>query len=195
LRRKYSRCCFSAPPRALHADREGEPLRDVERLEDLDLLLEADVGRVADRVGQRAGLADRAQPGADALVDAAQLEDLLDHGAVLALELTGAAVDRDVVRAFGHLDAEAAGVVGVGGAGDAAGDAGQLHGTGAAGEADAVGHRSDGADLGKCVVVARDEQHAILVTDVDGERHVHGGEDHGVVQRDENQRGHLKLHL
>ena len=35
----------------------------------------------------------------------------------------------------------------------------------------------------------------ILVTDVDGKRHVHGGEDHGVVQRDENQRGHLKLHF
>ena len=176
-------------------DREREPLGDVERLEDLDLLLEADVRRVADRVGQRAGLADRAQPRADALVDAAELEDLLDHGAVLALELAGLAVDGHVVRAFGHLDAEAAGVVRVGGAGDTAGDAGELHGAGAAGEADAVGHRSDGADLGERVVMARDEQYAILVTDVDRERHVHGGEDHGVVQRDENQRGHLKLHL
>ena len=154
-----------------------------------------DVGRVADRVGQRAGLADRAQPRADALVDAAQLEDLLDHGAVLALEVARAAVDGDVVGVLGHLDAEAAGVVGVGGAGDAAGDAGELHGARAAGQADAVGHRRDRADLGERVVVARDEQYAILVTDVDGKRHVHGGEDHGVVHRDENQRGHLKLHL
>ena len=91
-------------PLALEADGELEPLGHVERLEDLDLLLERDVGRVADRVGQRAGLADGAQPGADAVVDAAQLEDLLDHGAVLALELARAAVDGDVVGRLGHLD-------------------------------------------------------------------------------------------
>ena len=40
---------------------ELEALGDVERLEHLHLLLEGDVGRVADRVGQRAGLDDRAQ--------------------------------------------------------------------------------------------------------------------------------------
>jgi hypothetical protein len=62
---------------------------------DADLVLEGDVGRVADRVGQRAGLGDRAQERADALVGAAQLEDLLDDGAVLALEVAGAPVDRD----------------------------------------------------------------------------------------------------
>ena len=176
-------------------DGQLEALGDVEGLEDLDLLLEDDVGRVADRVGQRAGLADRAQERADALVDAAQLEDLLDHGAVLALEVARAAVDGDVVGSLGHLDAQAAEVVGVRRAGDAAGDAGELHGARAAGQADAVGHLGDGADLGELAVMARDEQDALLVADVDGKRHVHGGEDHGVVQRDENQRGHLKLHL
>ena len=45
------------------------------------------VGRVAGGVGQRAGIRDRADEGADAAVVAAQLEDLLDDGAVLALEL------------------------------------------------------------------------------------------------------------
>ena len=57
---------------ALDADRERQALGDVDGLEDLDLLLEGDVGRVADRVGQRAGLGDRAQERADALVGAAQ---------------------------------------------------------------------------------------------------------------------------
>ena len=112
-------------PLALDLDGELEALGDVERLEDLDLLLEGDVGRVADRVGQRAGLDDRAQELRHALVGAAQLEDLLDHGAVLALGVAGAAVDGDVVGDLGHLDAQAAGVIGVRGARDAAGDAGE----------------------------------------------------------------------
>ena len=39
-------------------------------------------------------------------------------------------------------------------------------------------------------VVARDEQHALLVADVDGQRHVHGREDDGVVERDEKKLSH-----
>ena len=86
-------------------------------------------------------------------------------------------------------------MVGVGRPDDAAGDAGQLDGSRSAGQADVVGHLGDGADLREFVVVPRDQQDAILVTDVNGKRDVHGGEDHGVVQRDENHRGHLKLHF
>ena len=171
---------------------ELEALGDVERLEDLDLLLERDVGRVADRVGQRARLDDRAQELGDALVGAAQLEDLLDDRAVLALGGPGAAVDGHVVGVLGHLDAEAAGVVGVRGARDAAGDAGERHRAAAAGQPDAVGHLGDRADLGELAVVARDEQHALLVARVDGEGHIHGGEDDGVVQGEEQQGGHIE---
>ena len=139
LRRTYSRCCLSAPSstssrmrrrtcssaRRSRWKREGEleALGDVERLQQLDLLLEGQVGRVAGGVGQRAGLGDRAQQGGDAAVVAAQLEDLLDGRAVLALEVAGAPVDGHVVGALVDLDAQAAGGVGVGGAGDAARDA------------------------------------------------------------------------
>ena len=179
-------------PLALDLHGELEPLGDVERLEHLDLLLEGDVGRVADRVGQRAGLDDRAQELRDALVGAAELEDLLDHGAVLALGVAGAAVDGDVVGDLGHLDAEAAGGVGVRGARDAAGDAGERHGAPAAGEADAVGDLGDRADLGELTLVARDQQHALLVARVDGEGHIHGGEDDGVVEGEEQERGHTR---
>ena len=143
LRRKYSRCCCRrltdvladlpaqlqlGQPLALDADGELEPLGHVERLEDLDLLLERDVGGVADRVGQGAGLTDSAQPGADALVDATQLEDLLDDGAVLALEVAGAAVDRES-SGCSVTSTRRRPRVAVGGARDAAGDAGELHGT------------------------------------------------------------------
>ncbi len=124
LRRKYSRCCLSAPDwtssrmrrRTCSSVRRSrwsltasvEALGDVDGLEDADLVLERDVGRVADGVGQCAGLGDRAQERADALVGAARLEDLLDDGAVLALELAGAPVDRDGVGSLLDLDAQAA---------------------------------------------------------------------------------------
>ena len=80
--------------------------------------------------------------------------------------------------------------VGVRRAGDAAGDAGERDGAAAAGQADVVGDLGDRADLGEFAVVTRDEQDPLLVAHVDGKRHIHGREDHGVVQRDEQKRGH-----
>ena len=77
-----------------------------------DLLLERQVGAVAGRVGQRAGIADAAQERRDALVGAALGEDLLHDRAVLALELAGAPVDGLGVGVLGDLGAQAA--VGIG---------------------------------------------------------------------------------
>ena len=76
-------------PLALELHGELEALDDVDRLEQLDALRERDVGRVRARVRERAGLGDGAQELADALVGVADLEDLLDDGAVLALQLAG----------------------------------------------------------------------------------------------------------
>ena len=94
---------------ALQLESELEPLADVDLLEQLDLLLEREVGGVAGGVGESAGLGDRADERGDPPVVAAQLEDLLDHGAVLDLELADAAVgDRLVVGALLDLDEEPA---------------------------------------------------------------------------------------
>ena len=79
-------------PLALEGQRLLEPLTHVDGLEQLDLLVEADLRRVAGGVRQRARLGDRADEGRDPAIVAAQLEDLLDHGAVLALELADALV-------------------------------------------------------------------------------------------------------
>jgi hypothetical protein len=167
--------------------------RQKERLTELqlDLLRERDVRRVARRVGQRARLADRADPLRDLRGGAAQLEDLLDDRAVLALELAGAAVDRHVVGVLGDLDAQAARAVGVGGAGDAAGQALEHRAAAAAGEADGLGDPGDRPDLGVLAVVARDEEDALLAGRVDREGDVHRGEDDGVVEGDEQQGGHV----
>ena len=85
--------------------------------------VEVQVRRVAGRVGQRARLGDRAHEGADAAVVAAQLEDLLDDGAVFALELAGQRRRRRDVRPLVDLDAQHAVAVGVRDAGDARGAA------------------------------------------------------------------------
>ena len=63
----------------------------------------------------------------------------------------------------------------------------QRDGAAAARQADGVGHLGDGADGGVLAVMARHEQDALLPAGVDGEGDVHGGEDDGVVERDEEQ--------
>ena len=93
------------------------------------------------------------------------------------------AVDGDVVDRLRHLDAQAPCGVGVRGTGHAPGDAGEGDGSCAAGQADAIGHLGDGADTGEGAFMARDQKHTLLVTGVHRERHVHGGEDDGVVER------------
>ena len=95
-------------PLALEAEGELEPLGHVDGLEELHLLLEGEVGRVAGGVGERAGLGDRADEGGDAAVVAAQLEDLLDDGAILGLELADGLARRRLVRLLVGLDEEAA---------------------------------------------------------------------------------------
>ena len=131
LRRKYSRCCFSAPERtssrmrsrtwsSVQAARAGAARAFSSRSvtsrvsSSSTFCSKLEVRRVAARVGQRARLGDRAHEGGDAAVVAAQLEDLLDHGAVLALELAGSPVERLVVGVRLDLDAEVAARVGAG---------------------------------------------------------------------------------
>src|SRR5207248_11608605 len=111
------------------------------------LRLEGEVRRVARGVGERAGLGDRAHEGRDPPVVAAQLEDLLDDRAVLALELADANARRLLVGTLLYLDAEVTARVGVGRAGDSAVQAVQHDGVGPAREAHALQHLGDGADL------------------------------------------------
>ena len=120
---------------ALQLDRQLQPVGDTERAQQLDLLLVGEVGGVAGGVRQRAGLDDRAQERRDASVVAAQLEDLLDHGAVFALELACALVYRHVVGALVDLDAQLAFGAGLGGADQRAVLAGERDSVAAAGQA------------------------------------------------------------
>ena len=82
-------------------------------------------------------------------------------------------------------------MIGVRGARDAAGDAGERDGAAAAGEPDAVGDLGDRADLRELALMAGDEQDAVLVARIDGEGHVHRGEDDRVVERDEEKGSHV----
>ena len=106
----------------------------------------------------------------DAAVVAAQLEDLLDHGAVLALELAGASVDGHLVGTLLDLDAKLA--VGPVWAAPARPRCSPWSATAraAAGEADLLSDLGDRADLEELVLVAGDEEDALVVADVDRER-------------------------
>ena len=140
------------------------------------------------------GAGDRADERLDAPVVAAQLEDLLDDRAVLGLELARPLVGRDAVLPLLDLDEQAPLRVGLRRARDAAVQPLDRDGGGAARQPDAVGHAGDGADRGVLALVLRHEQHALLVADLDGQRHVHVGEDDDVVERDEQQLGHGSVH-
>jgi hypothetical protein len=206
LRRNHSRCWRSAPdwdvvadalahlqlgePLALERERLLEALGYVERLQQLDLLREGDVRRVAGGVGERAGLGDRAHERGDAPVVAAQLEQLLDDGAVLALEVARAAVDRLRVRAVLDLDVEAPVGGGLRGAGDAAVQAVQHHGARATGQAHVLDDVGDGADARERMLVTGDEQDALLLADVDRQRERHVREHDGVLERDQQESAH-----
>ena len=172
---------------ALQLDGQLEALGDVERAQQLDLLLVGEVGGVAGRVGQRAGLGDRAQERGDAPVVAAQLEDLLDRRAVLALELARAFVGGDLVGALVDLDAQLAVGAGLRGADQRAVLAGDGDRTAAAGQADLLGDLGDRADLEELVLVARHEHDALVIADVDRQRDAHVGEHDGVVEGDQPQ--------
>ena len=151
-------------------------------------------GRVAGRVGQRAGRRDRADERRDAPVVATELEDLLDHGAVLGLELAHGSSVGASRRVLVDLDEEAPLRIGLGGARDPAVQPLERDGGAAARQPDAVGDRGHRADA--CVLAAAlgDEQHALLVADLDGQGHVHVREDDDVFQRDEQELAQRWLH-
>ncbi len=177
-------------PVALDLDGQAQALGDVDRLEDAHLLVSGDVGRVADRVGQGARVADRAKERADAVIGAAELEDLLDDGAVLALE------DADVLRGLvvgigvgGDLDHERAVRVGNGGAADAAVEADKVE-SAPAGDAGALGDLGDRADRGELLIVACDDENLALRGPVGDDRGGHAREEDRVVEWDEGKSFH-----
>jgi hypothetical protein len=174
---------------ALQLDRQLQAVGDVERAQQLDLLLVRQIGGVAGGVRQRAGLDDRAQERGDATVVATQLQDLLDHGAVFALQRAGAPVGGHLVGALVDFHAQLAGGPGLGGADQCTVLAGERHRASAAGEAQAVVDLGDRADLQELVLVARHEHHALVVLDLHRERDAHVGEDDRVVHRDQPQQG------
>ena len=188
------RTCSSVSRSRCSSTASVEALGDVDGLEQADLLLERDVGAVAGRVGQRAGIGDGAQERRDALVGAALGEDLLHDRAVLALELAGAPVDGLRVGVLGDLGAQAAVGIGLGRAGDdAASLALQRDAAPAAGQADGVGDLGDRADLGVLPIVPGHEQHALFAGGINRQVDVHRREDDGVVEGNEKKLGHVKV--
>ena len=142
-------------------------------------------GAEAGGVGQRAGLLDRAQEGGDATVVAAQLEDLLDHGAVLAGELAGVLVVGVAVVDLLDLDVQGAVVVHVVAAPAMPRCRPTTVATGTPRRETAVlDHLGDDADAAELAVTAGDEEDALVLADVDRQGRGDGREDDRVVESD-----------
>ena len=183
-------------PLALQLDRDLEPLGHVEGVEQAQLLVLGEFGAEPGGVGQRARLLHGAQEGGDAAVVAAQLEDLLDHGAVLAGQLAGVLVVGVAVVELLHLYAEGLGVVLAGDRrpGEAAVQAEHGRDRVAAARGAALQHLGDDADAGELAVGAGEEEDAILLADVDRQGGGDGGEDDCLVERDQ-EIGHNQVHF
>jgi hypothetical protein len=166
---------------ALEGERELEPLDDINRLEQLDPLLERQVGRIRRCIGKRARLDDRAQELGDARIGVTQLEDLVHDCAVLRLELARLHRRRRLVGPFFDLDVEPPTGARLGGADRRAVEPRQRDDARAAGQAAALFDLRDRAHLGVLAFVARNEQDARLRAGLErqGDRHVR--EDDGVV--------------
>jgi hypothetical protein len=176
-------------------DQRLEPRHDVALLEDGQVLVQLQLGRIAGHIGELARMLDAAQHLTDSRC-AAQVEQVLEHGAVLAGELVrrgGQLVELGIWR---RLDGHPQRAVAFdGGAGEQAAvltaeDRCLASVWQAAGFLD-VG---DGADGGQVSVDARDDDHqAVGLTGgkdggasalgFDGDRHGHVRQDDAVIQR------------
>ena len=171
----------------LQLEGQRQPLDHLEGLEQLHLVFETHVGRIPTRVGQGARITDRAKEGRNAPVVATQLQLLLDHGAILALELAG--LDRRGQLVGVLLDGDAQLTVGarLGSADGRAMKSGQRDRLEPARKPHVLVHRGHNADLGELVFVPGNEQHSLLGADVDRQGYRHIREDDRVVQWDEKQ--------
>jgi hypothetical protein len=167
----------------LEAQRQLEPLDDVDGLQQPHLVGEGDVGGVGSRIGERAQLGDRAEERMDALIGIAQLEDLLDDGAVLALELDRLHARQLGVGPFLDLDPETAVGVVRGRTGDRANATRQRDGAAATRQPNPVGHVGQHADACVFTLVLGHEEHLLGAADVDRQRHRHAREDDVVFER------------
>ena len=157
-------------PLLLELQRQREALHDVQRLEQLNLLGDVQVGRIAGGIGQGAGLGDRTHERADPAVVAADAENLLHHGAIVALELAGEAGRRRLIGPRLDLDPQHAVGVGGGHAGHGAMERGERHRGALSGEADAPGHLGHHADTGIGALLPGNQQHFGLTVHVDRQR-------------------------
>ena len=174
----------------LQGQRVLQALAHRDRLQEAHLLLEGEVGGVPRRVGKSTRLGDRADEGLDAPVVAAQLEDLLDDGAVALDELAGVLIGRDVVGSLVDLDEQSTGGIRLGRSGDATMEPLERNRDHSAREPVTIGDLRDRADVRILALALRHEEHRLLVPDVDGQGHVHVGEDDDVLERDEQKLAH-----
>jgi len=131
----------------------------------------------------------KALEGADPAVVAAQLQDLLHHRPVLALQLPRQGGRRVHVRALVDGHAQDAVRPALGRAGHAPVQRHERRDLPSP-EGDPLRHFGHDADLREAAFPPRNEEDAGLPRDIDRERHRHARKDHGVVEWDQPEISH-----
>ncbi len=112
------------------------------------------------------------------------LEDLLDHGAVFGRQLAGVLVVGVAVADLLDLDPQRVALGGLGAAGDQSAVEADDGGDGTpAARQPGLDHLGDDADAAVLLVAARDQEDALLLTDVDRQGRGDGREDDCLVER------------
>ena len=177
-------------PLPLKPKRQPEPLDDVEGFEQLQLLGEAQVGRVAGGVGQCARVGDGPHERANPSLVSPQLEDLVHDRAVFAFQLAGEAGRRRMVWSGFEVHPKHAVLVSARSAGDRAMEGHQRHGEPAAGEPHALGHLRDDADAGVRVLLPGHQKHLCVAAHVGRQGDRHTRKHHFFIQGNDSQPVH-----
>ena len=177
-------------PLSLKLNRQPEPLDDVERFKELQLLTEAQVGRVARRIGQGARIGDGPHECADPSVVASQLENLVDNRAILTFQLARETGSWRLVGTGLEIHSKHAVLVARRSAGDRAMEGHERDREPAARESHALGYLRHNADARVCVLLSRHQEHAIVAADVDRQGDRHAREHYRVIQGNDSQPFH-----
>ena len=179
-------------------DDERQPLLDIERLQDLELLGQGEVGRVPGEIGQVPGGAGFAEE-LDGTAGSADLEQALDQRAILARQLDHCLGGILVVRSGIDLDPERSADVRLPGAETRAVLPGEDRDLGSGGQLARFLHARDRADAAELPLNARDQQdeavalvgrldRGTLGLPLNRDGHGHVGQDDDLVKRQDGEK-------
>jgi hypothetical protein len=139
----------------------------IESFEHFDLLGDIEVRRVAGCIRESTHVGDRADESTEATIVAAELEDFLNYGAILALEFMSEHGWRDHVRTLFDIHAQTTVTVGFCGARDCPVQTKKRYGDASTWKLDTLGNFGNDANLGVPAAMTWHKQHLLVATRIE----------------------------